>query len=219
MSERTPGTNGDRGAAALAGRVLSRGRFLALLAGGAVAGWAAVKALGSLTGGWRINTVENPRPEFDATAYRLTIDGLVEQPLTLTYGELLALPAVRQVSDFHCVEGWGVDDVQWDGVSLQTIANLVRPSSGAGFVTFHSLGEIYRDSLTLEQALLPDVLVAYRMNGIELPPDHGPPARLIMPRMYGYKGPKWLTRIEFRDRRDIGYWEERGWRVDAWIEA
>ncbi len=222
MSERTSGTTrrtGDQGAAALAGRVLSRGRFLALLAGGAVAGWAAVKALGSLTGGWRINTVEQPRPQFDATAYRLTIDGLVEQPLTLSYGELLALPAVRQVSDFHCVEGWGVDDVQWDGVSLQTIVDLVRPGPEAGFVTFHSLGEIYRDSLTLEQALLPDVLVAYRMNGAELPADHGPPARLIMPRMYGYKGPKWLTRIEFRDRRDIGYWEERGWRVDAWIEA
>ena len=61
-----------------------------------------------------------------------------------------------------------------DGVSLQTITDLVRPASEAGFVTFHSLGEIYRDSLTLEQALLPDVLVAYRMNGAELPPDHGP---------------------------------------------
>ena len=182
-------------------------------------GWGAVRVLGSLTGGWRINTVEQPRPEFDATAYRLTIDGLVERPLTLSYGELLALPAIRQVSDFHCVEGWGVDDVQWDGVSLQTIAELVAPAPEAGFVTFHSLGEIYRDSLTMEQALLPDVLVAYRMNGAELPPDHGPPARLIMPRMYGYKGPKWLTRIEFRDGRDIGYWEERGWSVDAWIEA
>ena len=220
MSEQPSGpTRESGGAGAAAARVLSRGRFLALLAGSAVAGWAAVKALGSLTGGWRINTVEQPRPEFDATAYRLTIDGLVEQPLTLTYGELLALPAVRQVSDFHCVEGWGVDDVQWDGVSLQTIADLVGPGPEAGFVTFHSLGEIYRDSLTLEQALLPDVLVAYRMNGAELPPDHGPPARLIMPRMYGYKGPKWLTRIEFRDRRDIGYWEERGWSVDAWIEV
>ena len=133
MDERTSGTaQSGGGAAALAASVLSRGRFLALLAGGAVAGWAAVRALGSLTGGWRINTVEQPRPEFDATAYRLTIDGLVEQPLTLSYSELLALPAVRQVSDFHCVEGWGVDDVRWDGVSFQTIADLVRPSPEAG---------------------------------------------------------------------------------------
>ena len=203
----------------LGSQLVSRGRFLALVAGGAFVTWGGLRVVGSLVGGWRINTVENPPPLFDPASYRLTIDGLVEQPLVLTYDELLALPAVRQVSDFHCVEGWGVDDVQWDGVRLQTIIERARPTADAGFVTFHSLGEIYRDSLTLEQARLPDALIAYRMDGAELPPDHGPPARLIMPRMYGYKGSKWLTRIEFRDRRDIGYWEQRGWRVDAWIEA
>ena len=206
-------------ARSVAGRVLSRGRFLALLGGTAVFTWGGLRLLDTAVGGWRINTVENLRPEFDPATYRLTIDGLVEQPISLSYDQLLALPAVRQVSDFHCVEGWGVDDVQWDGVRLQTIVDLVRPAEDAGFVTFHSLGEIYRDSLTLEQSLLPDALVAYRMDGAELPLDHGPPARLIFPRMYGYKGPKWLSRIEFRDRRDIGYWEQRGWRVDAWIEA
>ena len=200
-------------------RLISRGRFLALLGGGALAAYAGVRALGSFTGGWRINTVERPPPRFDPAAYRLTVDGLVERPLSLTHAGMLALPAVRQVSDFRCVEGWSVPNVQWDGVRLQTIADLVRPAAGAGFVTFHSLGDVYRDSLTLEQALLPDALVAWRMDGADLAPDHGPPARLIMPRMYGYKGPKWLTRIEFRDRRDIGYWEERGWRVDAWIGA
>ena len=210
---------GSTDARGVAARVLSRGRFLALVAGGAAVTWGGFRLIESLVGGWRINTVERPRPEFDRTAYRLTVDGLVERPLVLTYDELRALPAVRQVSDFHCVEGWGVDDVRWDGVRLQTIVDLVRPAEGAGFVTFHSLGEIYRDSLTLEQALLPDALVAYEMDGAELAPDHGPPARLVMPRMFGYKGPKWLTRIEFRDRRDIGYWEQRGWRVDAWIEA
>ena len=147
------------------------------------------------------------------------IDGLVERPLPLSYEALRALPAVRQVSDFHCVEGWGVDDVRWEGVRLQTIIDLVRPAEGAEFVTFHSLGAIYRDSLTLHQARLPDVLVAYDMDGAPLSRDHGLPLRLVMPRMFGYKGPKWLTRIEFRDRRDIGYWEQRGWRVDAWIRA
>jgi DMSO/TMAO reductase YedYZ molybdopterin-dependent catalytic subunit len=178
-----------------------------------------MRVFGAAVGGWRYNTVEKPVPPFDPAAYRLVIDGLVERPLSLSYEELRALPAVRQVSDFHCVEGWGVDGVLWDGVRLQTIFDMVRPTQTAEFVTFHSLGGIYRDSLTLHQAGLPDALVAYDMDGAPLSPDHGLPLRVVMPRMFGYKGAKWLTRIEFRDGRDIGYWEERGWRLDAWIRA
>jgi DMSO/TMAO reductase YedYZ molybdopterin-dependent catalytic subunit len=199
-------------------RVLSRARFVGLLAGGGAVAFLGTRAFGAVNG-WRINTVERPEPRFDVGSYRLSIDGLVERPLTLTYEDLRALPAVRQVSDFHCVEGWGVDDVRWDGVRLQTLIDLVAPASDAGFVTFHSLGDVYRDSLTLDQAQLPDAMIAYDMDGAPLPPRHGLPLRLVMPRMFGYKGPKWLTRIEFRDRRDVGYWEERGWRVDAWINA
>ena len=199
-------------------KLRTRARFLGLFGGGA-----AFAYLGSLVvlpvDGWRYNIVEDPTPTFDPAAYRLTIDGLVERPLTLTYDELRALPAVQQVSDFHCVDGWGVDDVRWAGVRLQSIIEAARPVEGAEFITFHSLGGIYRDSLTMQQAMLPDVLMAYDMEGKPLTPDHGLPLRLVMPRMFGYKGPKWLTRIEFRDQRDIGYWQERGWRVDAWIRA
>lgn len=200
------------------GRTISRARFLGFLAIGAGFTWAARGLLG-LTGGWRINTVESPRPAFDAGQYRLVIDGLVERPLTLTYDELRALPAVRQISDFHCVEGWGVEDVQWDGVGMQAIIDLAQPQASARYITFHSLGGVYTDSLSMQQATLPDVLIAYDMDGSPLSPDHGRPLRLVMPRMFGYKGPKWLTRIEFRDEQDIGYWEHRGWRVDAWIRA
>jgi DMSO/TMAO reductase YedYZ molybdopterin-dependent catalytic subunit len=199
-------------------KLRTRARFLSLFGGGA-----AFAYFGSLVllpiDGWRYNIVEDPRPTFDPANYRLTVDGLVERQQVLTYDELRALPAVRQVSDFHCVDGWGVDDVHWAGVRLQSIIEAARPTEDAEFITFHSLGGIYRDSLTMQQAMLPDVLVAYEMDGEPLTPDHGLPLRLIMPRMFGYKGPKWLTRIEFRDRRDTGYWEERGWRVDAWIRA
>ena len=205
-------------ARSVARRAISRARFLGLIAGGAALGFAGTKAF-ALVGGWRFNTVESPAPTFEPSTYRLAIDGLVERPMTLDYGALRALPAVRQISDFHCVEGWGVDDVRWDGVRLQTIIDLVRPAPEAGFITFHSLGAVYRDSLTLRQARLPDVLVAYDMDGAPLSRDHGSPLRLVMPRMYGYKGPKWLTRIEFRDRRDSGYWEQRGWAMDAWLGA
>jgi DMSO/TMAO reductase YedYZ molybdopterin-dependent catalytic subunit len=196
---------------------VSRFRFLALTGIGAMGAFGAIKLGIGRGGGWRTNTVESEVPAFNPASYTLTVDGLVGKPFTLTYPELRALPPVRQVSDFHCVEGWGVDDVRWDGVRLQTIIGMVRPASKAQFVTFHSLGAIYRDSLSLEQARLPDAMIAYDMDGGPLSVDHGLPLRLVMPRMFGYKGPKWVTRIEFRDLQDIGYWEQRGWRVDGWI--
>jgi len=201
------------------GQLRSRARFLSLIAGGALLGFGGAKVWGRAIKGWRYNIVEEPVPAFDPADYRLVIDGMVEQPLTLTYDELRGLPAVRQVSDFHCVEGWGVNDVQWDGVRLQSIIDRVRPTKTAEYITFHSLGGVYRDSLTMHQARLPDVLIAYDMDGEPLSEKHGLPLRLIMPRMFGYKGPKWLTRVEFRDVQDIGYWEQRGWRMDAWINA
>ncbi|MYH41473.1 MAG: molybdopterin-dependent oxidoreductase [Chloroflexi bacterium] len=199
-------------------RLLSRARFLGLLAGGAAVGALSTRVFG-LVDGWRENTVEESRPVFDPGTYRLTVDGLVARPLSLDYEALRALPAVRQVSDFHCVEGWMVPDVRWDGVLFQSLAELVGPLPDARYVTFHSLGGVYRDSLSLTQARLPGVLIAYDLDGAPLSRVRGAPARLVMPRMFGYKGPKWLTRVEFRDRQDLGYWQQRGWRVDAWIRS
>jgi DMSO/TMAO reductase YedYZ molybdopterin-dependent catalytic subunit len=169
--------------------------------------------------GWRYNTVEPSIPRFDPSTYALTVDGLVENPLVLSYEDLRRTGAVRQVSDFRCVEGWGVDNVRWDGVRMQHIIDMARPTSSAKYITFHSMGGIYRDSLSMQQSSLADVLVAYDMDGRPLTPEHGLPLRVVMPQMFGYKGAKWLRRIEFRDEQDIGYWEERGWQVDAWINA
>ena len=131
--------------------------------------------------------------------------------------QLRALPAARQVSDFQCVEGWGVPDVEWTGVRMQHLIDLVRPSKDAGYVTFHSLTGIYRDSLSMQQAGLPDVLLAYEMDGAPLSRAHGFPLRLVMPRMYGYKGVKWVTRLELGDRALPGYWEQHGYDSDAWV--
>src|SRR5687768_13178042 len=94
----------------LRGLVISRARFLGILGLGAAALYFGARSL-VFPGGFRFNTVENPMPEFDEQKYRFIVDGMVEKPLNLSYSELLALPAVKQVSDFHCVEGWGVDDV------------------------------------------------------------------------------------------------------------
>ena len=206
-----PGSTPGRGSG------VGRAKFLALMAAGGALGYVGMRIGGRTSIGWRENTVEPSQPKFDATAYRLIVDGMVDNPVTLTYDQLRALPAARQVSDFQCVEGWGVPDVQWTGVRMQHLIDLVRPAKDARYVTFHALTGIYRDSLSMHQAGLPDVLLAYDMDGRQLPVARGLPLRVVMPRMYGYKGAKWLHRIEFRGEQDIGYWEQRGWRVDAWI--
>lgn len=195
---------------------ISRRRLVGMTAVGAGLGYFGFR-LWSRPDGFRYNTVERPTPTVDPAAFRLTVNGAVGQSRSLTLDEVHALPSVVQVSDFHCVEGWGVNNVRWEGVRLQSLAELVTPRADAGFVTFYSEGGVYADSLTLHQAMLPDVLLAYRMDMKPLTRDHGYPLRLVMPRMYGYKGPKWLNRVEFSRFRETGYWERRGWQIDAWI--
>ena len=195
---------------------ISRRRVLGIGAVGAGLGYLGYRLV-ALPGGFRINTVERPTPAVDPAAFRLVVDGAVERPLTLTLDEVLALPSVKQISDFHCVEGWGVDNVRWQGVRLQTLIEMAGPKKEAGFVNFHSEGDLYLDSLAMDQAILPDALLAYSMWEKPLEQKHGYPLRLVMPRMYGYKGPKWLKRVEFVGYREAGYWERRGWAIDAWI--
>lgn len=195
---------------------ITRRRLLAFTALAGIGLFTAYELLNRF-GGFRINRVEPTNPAFDPTKYRFVVDGLVENPISLTYDQLLALPSVKQVSDFHCVEGWGVQNVRWEGVRLQTILDMVHPKPDAAFITFHSLDGYYADSLSLGQASFPDALLAYHMYEQPLPPDHGYPLRFIMPHMYGYKGAKYLYRMEFVGSQTIGYWEERGWQVDGWI--
>lgn len=196
---------------------ISRRRLLLLSGGGAGLGYLGYRLL-TRSGDFRINTVEKPTPRIAPEEFTLTVDGDVRNPLRFSLAELQALPAVSQISDFQCVEGWGVENVHWRGVRFQTLAELAGADPAAGFITFHSEGGVYKDSLSTRQALLPDVLVAYAMDDRPLTRDHGYPLRLVMPRMYGYKGPKWLNRIQFMRFQETGYWEQRGWRVDAWID-
>lgn len=197
-------------------RPMARRAFLSLLGLAGLAACVRDKS-SSPQGGFLERTVESSRPEFDPDTYRLVVDGLVGRPLNLTYGELLSLPSASQTSDFRCVEGWGVDAVPWEGVRLQSLMDMAQPLAEARFVTFHSLGGQYQESLSLEQAGLPGVMLAYRMYGEALPPERGSPLRLVFPSMFGYKGAKWVTRVELRAERDPGYWEGFGYPSDAWV--
>jgi DMSO/TMAO reductase YedYZ molybdopterin-dependent catalytic subunit len=170
------------------------------------------------TSGWRIYTIGSSIPRIDPAAYRLTIDGAVERPVAYTLADLRALPRVEQVSDFHCVTGWSVDDVRWAGVRFRDLLAGAGIRPGARALRLVS-GEVpYDDTLTLSQAFAPDALLALKMDGAPLTEPHGFPVRVVMPRMYGYKNVKWVTRIEVQTSLDhVGYWEQRGYDEDAWV--
>jgi len=214
-------------------RPYGRRAFLALLAGGVssfVWAPAASRTLSPLTsafsqlvgdvlpvGGWRIYTISGSMPVFDPKTWRLEITGLVRRPVSLGYHDLLALPRAHQVSTFHCVTGWTVKDVRWAGVRFEHLLALVDPLPEAKAIRFVSAEHPYDDSLTIRQALLPDVMLALELDGAPLSRPHGAPARVVIPEMYGYKGVKWLERIELVATQPTGYWEGLGYDQNAWV--
>ncbi|TML68429.1 MAG: oxidoreductase [Actinobacteria bacterium] len=169
------------------------------------------------SGGWRIYTVADTMPRFDPATWRLRIDGLVERPVEISHRQLLALPKAEQVSTFHCVTGWIVNDVHWGGVRFHDLLALAKPLPQASALHFVSAEHPYDDYLDLRQVALPDVMLAYEMDGQLLKREHGAPVRVVIPEMYGYKNVKWVERIEVVAKPTAGYWEQRGYDVDAWV--
>ena len=169
------------------------------------------------TSGWRIYTVADTMPTFDRATWRLKVDGLVGRPLELSFDQLLALPKVEQVSTFHCVTGWIVDGVHWGGVRFHDLLAAAVPMPSAHAAHFISAEIPYDDYLALNDLALPDVMLAYEMDGQPLPQEHGAPVRVVIPDMYGYKNVKWVERITLVPRQGAGYWEQRGYDVNAWV--
>jgi DMSO/TMAO reductase YedYZ molybdopterin-dependent catalytic subunit len=153
----------------------------------------------------------------DLKTWRLKIDGLVEKPIALSFAEIQALHKMTQVRNFICVEGWGLDSQKWEGVHLKEIFSKVKISPKAKYVTYHATGGKYWDSLSIEEALEPDTMLAYRVNDKSFPSENGFPLRLIIPRMYAYKGVKWVERIVFTEKQETGYWEKFGYPSDGSI--
>lgn len=168
-------------------------------------------------GKFRIYTVTGDLPKRATEDWTLRLDGLVDEPLTLTYADLLAMEPTSITADFQCVTGWRVDDVLWKGVQLADVLDRAGVSARATHLRFESFDGTYTESLTLDQARRDDVLVAYEMLGSGVERRHGGPVRLYVAPMYGYKSIKWLERIEVVDELVPGYWEERGYDIDAWV--
>jgi DMSO/TMAO reductase YedYZ molybdopterin-dependent catalytic subunit len=211
-------------------RRFGRGVFLATLAGGlsslfwGKAAWGHVShTLGGVDAalgpgsGWRIYTVASTMPTFDPATWRLRIGGLVEHPQELTYDQLRALPQESEVADFHCVTGWTVGGVHWRGVRFEDLLAKARPLPHAHALQFVSAEQPYVDYLTLHQARLPQVMLAWEMDGKPLLREHGAPVRVVIPEMYGYKNVKWVAEVNLVSQAGSGYWENLGYDENAWV--
>ena len=146
-----------------------------------------------------------------------TVSGLVDRELTLTFDDIAALPQTGITADFQCVTGWRVNDVPWSGVLLSDLLRESGVKESARALRFLSFDGVYTESLTLDQAMQPDVLVATSMWGKPITREHGGPVRLYVVPMYGYKSLKWLSGIELGATVVPGYWEQLGYDVDAWV--
>ncbi|WAP55156.1 molybdopterin-dependent oxidoreductase [Streptomyces sp. S465] len=168
-------------------------------------------------GGFRYYSVTSSVPHKDAGSYRLTVGGLVDKPAEYRLADLRALPQTRLVRDVQCVTGWRVRATPFEGVRLSALLDAagVRPRGKA--VRFTCFDGAYTESLTLDQARRPDVLVALKLRDEPLGHAHGGPVRLYVAPMYFYKSAKWLSGITVTDEVRPGYWEDRGYDVDAWV--
>lgn len=159
------------------------------------------------------------QPAIPTDAWALSLDGDVEQPVRLDWAAFNALPQVDDISDFHCVTTWSKYDCRWGGVAFTTLYELAKPKPEARFVYFTGY-DGYSTNVPLEACLDDDVLVATSFDGQPLPREHGGPARVIVPKLYAWKGAKFVKGITFLTRDKPGFWEVRGYSnsADPWKE-
>jgi DMSO/TMAO reductase YedYZ molybdopterin-dependent catalytic subunit len=162
------------------------------------------------------------KPSVDVTKWTLDVGGSVASPFSLTYDDLLNLEAVEQLKTLECISnevgGNLMSTALWTGVPLRDLLARGQPTAQTYDVKLTSV-DGYTDSIRIEKAMEPDTIVAYLMNGVTLPQDHGYPARLLVPNIYGMKNVKWLKSIECVTFDYLGYWMERGWSDIAVINT
>lgn len=162
-------------------------------------------------------------PAVDGQSWRLHVQGLVDQPSTLSLTQLRALPAASEYMTFECISndvGGGLMSTgAFTGVSLRDLVATARPQAAASWVAFRSR-DGYTESVPLSIVQsTPEILVAYDLNGSPLPGAHGYPARIVIPGRYGMKSPKWLDSIELVAQETGGYWEQQGWNHEAVVRT
>jgi len=160
-----------------------------------------------------------PTPRIDLSQWTFTIEGLVRQPAQWSWEEFLQLPAQSSVVDIHCVTKWSKLDTRWEGVSVDTLFEHVGIDPRAKFVTAFCHGG-YSTNLPLEDIINGQATVAYKYDGQPLAPEHGGPARLLVPHLYFWKSAKWIQGLRLMEADKAGFWESLGYhnRGDPWQE-
>ena len=158
-------------------------------------------------------------PTLPLESWELLVDGEVETPLRLTWEQFQTFPTTTKTTDIHCVTSWSLYDNQWRGVSARDLIERVKVKSQAKHVLFSSY-DGYTTNTPLSVFQDDDVLLAFEWNGAPIPPEHGGPLRIVIPKMYFWKSAKWIRHIRFSQTDEPGFWEVRGYHNhgDPWKE-
>jgi DMSO/TMAO reductase YedYZ molybdopterin-dependent catalytic subunit len=160
-----------------------------------------------------------PTPRTPLDRWSFTLQGLVREPVAWTWAEFLQLPAQTFVVDIHCVTKWSKLDTRWEGVSLDTLFEHVELDRAARYLTAYCDGG-YTTNMPLPDVINGQAFVAYKYNDQPLPPEHGGPARLVVPHLYLWKSAKWVRGLELLLEDRPGFWEAAGYHNygDPWRE-
>jgi DMSO/TMAO reductase YedYZ molybdopterin-dependent catalytic subunit len=159
-----------------------------------------------------VRTAEG-QPSIDLATYRLNVTGLVEKPQSLSFADIKRLAPQTRFVKLPCVEGW-TDSAVWKGARLSDVLKMAGVKSSADNVVFLSPGG-YTTSLTVADVMATDPMLAYGVNGVDLPAEQGFPLRLVVPNRLGYKWIKWVTGIKLINGTYQGYWESNGYSNKA----
>lgn len=163
---------------------------------------------------FRENSIKGPQ-NVDIDEYTLKVTGLVSQPTEYTYDEVIeGYDHYKKVVTLDCVEGWSAT-ILWEGMLVRELIADSDPLDSAKVIIFHAY-DGYTTSFPVEYIMGNDILMAYEMNGVTMPPERGYPFELVAESKWGYKWIKWITEIELSDDEDYeGYWEKRGYSNNA----
>ena len=153
-------------------------------------------------------------PEVPLDRWSLIVDGAVEKPIELSWQTFNALPRADDVSDFHCVTTWSKLRMNWTGVRVSDVLALAMPVAEARHVMCYA-HDNYTTNVALREVLRDDVLLVHTYEGKPLSREHGGPVRMITPRLYAWKGAKWINRLEVMVEDRPGFWEQRGYSNTA----
>ncbi len=160
-----------------------------------------------------------PTPRTDLRTWTFAIDGLVREKAVWSWAEFQKLPSQEFVVDISCVTKWTKLDMRWRGVSVDTLLEHVELDPRAGFVTAFSDGG-YTTNIRLPDLVNRQAFVAYEYDGAPLEPEHGGPARLVVPHLYFWKSAKWVRGLQLIEKEVRGFWESLGYHIrgDPWKE-